>query len=74
MQILYPSSSNPPRLYGAVGALHHSSSSTHPPTHSNSFVRILSPSSSKNPLFMGLWEPYTSIWKRTTTGFGMVFR
>lgn len=43
------------------------------------FVRIKHPGGkggSKTPggLFMGLWEPYTSIFKRTTTGFGLLFR
>lgn len=41
------------------------------------FVRIKHPGGGgrKTPgLFMGLWEPYTSIFKRTTTGFGLLFR
>lgn len=38
------------------------------------FIRIVSSSPPASPLFMGLWEPYTSLYKRTTTGFGMLFR
>ena len=53
---------------------------THPHTHTpqcqntHSFVRIKGPGAKAPPLFMGLWEPYTSIFKRTPTGFGMMFR
>lgn len=37
------------------------------------FIKVLTPKRAKG-IFMGLWSPHTSVLKRTTTGFGMLFR